>query len=222
MEWRYEMTNQFINNEQLNYVKSQIALINDSMKKNVPEKVLTAVIDLANSKISALFPNASIEQQDMLDVSKLKSDKEYDQYIDRLATYLLPFPLVTEQQLKKMFPKQKKLKLPDLGSIDYSKLTYLCWNDLRSNKKFIVYVLNGKLVGIEGSLTPTSKKNLCTFCNCFTEVSYFSTITKAKKSKSPDYYKAIGNLICTDSTECNQKITNVEHLTAFLSAALAK
>lgn len=33
MEWRYEMTNQFINNEQLNYVKSQIALINDSMKK---------------------------------------------------------------------------------------------------------------------------------------------------------------------------------------------
>ncbi|TRZ35930.1 elongation factor G-binding protein [Niallia circulans] len=216
------MTNQFINNEQLNYVKSQVALINDSMKKNVPEKVLTAVIDLANSKISALFQNATQEQQDMLDVSKLKSDKEYDRYIEQLAPYLLPFPRITEQQLKRMFPKQKKLKLPDLESIDYSKLTYLCWNDLRSNKKFIVYALNGKLVGIEGSLTPTSKKNLCTFCNCFTEVTYFSTVTKAKNPKNPDYYKAIGNLICTDSTECNQKITNAEHLTAFLNEALAK
>ncbi|WP_160725201.1 FusB/FusC family EF-G-binding protein [Bacillus sp. USDA818B3_A] len=214
------MTEKFIKNEQLNFIKKQIALIKDSQKKNVPPHVLTAVIDLAQAKILDLFPNAALEQQEMLDLSILKTDKEYDQYIRRLSDFLLPFPQITEQQLKKMFPKQKKLKLPDLANIDCSQLTYLSWNDLRSNKKFIVYELEGKLVGIECEFTPTSKKNLCSFCNCFGEVSYFSTVTKAKKPKNPDYYKAIGNLICADSSECNKKITNVEYLTTFLEDSL--
>lgn len=211
-----EMTEKFIKNEQLNFIKKQIAVIKDSTKKNVPQNVLTAVIDLANAKISDLFPNASSEQQEMLDLSRLKTDKEYEQYIQHLSDYLLPFPRITEQQLKKMFPKHKKLKMPDLSIIDHNQLTYLSWNDLRSNKKFIVYELEGKLVGIECEFAPTSKKNLCSFCNCFGEVAYFSTVTKAKKSKNPDYYKSIGNLICADSLECNKKITNVEYLTTFL------
>ncbi|MBU8918670.1 FusB/FusC family EF-G-binding protein [Bacillus sp. FJAT-29953] len=210
------MTEKFIKNEQLNYIKKQIAVIRDSTKKNVPQNVLAAVIDLGNAKISDLFPNATLEQQEMLDLSRLKTDKEYEQYIQHLSDYLLPFPKITEQQLKKMFPKQKKLKMPDLSNIDHSQLTYLSWNDLRSNKKFIVYELEGKMVGIECEFAPTSKKNLCSFCNCFGEVAYFSTVTKAKKSKNPDYYKSIGNLICADSRECNKSITDVEYLTTFL------
>lgn len=214
------MTETFIKNEQLNFIKKQIALIKDSIKKNVPPTVLTAVIDLANAKILNLFPNASLAQQEMLDLSKLKTDSEYEQYIQRISAFLLPFPKINEQQLKKMFPKNKKLKLPDLSKIDHSQLTYLSWNDLRSNKKFIVYELDGRMVGIECKFTPTDKKNICSFCNCFGEVSYFSTITKAKKSKNPDYYKAIGNLICTDSSECNKKITNIEYLTTFFKESL--
>ena len=98
---------QFINNEQLNFIKTQVVLINDSIRKNVPEKVLAAVIDLANSKISSLFPNASLEQQSLLDLSKLKNNKEYDQYIEYLSAYLLPFPRIQEQQLKKCFRSRK-------------------------------------------------------------------------------------------------------------------
>lgn len=153
----------FINNEQLNFIKNQVALINDSMKKNVPAKVLAAVVDVANSKIHSLFPSASLEQQSMLNLSKLKTDKEFDRYIEQLSACLLAFPTVQEQELKKMFPKQKKLKLPDLSKIDYSRLTYLSWNDLRSNKKFIVYELDGKLVGIEGRFIPTNKKIFAPF-----------------------------------------------------------
>jgi hypothetical protein len=213
------MTEIFIKNEQLNFIKKQIALIKESSKKNVPQNVLTAVIDLANAKILDLFPNLSLEQQEMLDLSRLKRDKEYEQYIQHLTDYLLPFPKITEQQLKKMFPKHKKIKLPDL---DLKQLTYLSWNDLGYNKKFIVYELEEKMVGIECEFAPSSKKNLCSFCNSFGEVSYFSTITKAKKSNNPDYYKSIGNLICVDSSECNKKITNVEFLTTFLKSSLGK
>ncbi|MGG1396484.1 FusB/FusC family EF-G-binding protein [Bacillus salipaludis] len=214
------MTEKFIKNEQLNFIKNQIALIKDSAKKNVAPTVLTAVIDLANAKINDLFPNATLEQQKLLDLSELKTDAEYDQYIQQLSACLIPFPKITEQQLKKMFPKNKKLKLPDLSQIDHGQLTYLSWNDLSSNKKFIVYELDGKMAGIECKFTTSSKENICSFCNRFGQVAYISTVTKAKKSKNPDYYKAIGNYICTHSTECNKKITNVDYLTAFLQESL--
>jgi hypothetical protein len=214
------MTERFIKNEQLNFIKKQIDLINDSVRKNVPPHVLAAVIDLANAKILDLFLDTTSEQRELLDLSRLKTNNEYEQYIRRLSAFLLPFPKITEQQLKKMFPKQKKLRLPDLANMDLEQLTYLSWNDLRSNKKFIVYELDGKMVGIECEFTPTSKKNLCSFCNCFGEVAYFSTVTKAKKPKNPDYYKAIGNLICADSIECNKKITNTKYLTTILKDSL--
>ncbi|WP_318010493.1 MULTISPECIES: FusB/FusC family EF-G-binding protein [Bacillaceae] len=139
--------------------------------------------------------------------------------MEQLTACLLPFPKITEQQLKKLFPKQKKLRLPDLSTIDHNKLTFLSWNDLKSNKKVIIYDLEGTLVGTEGKMTPTSKKNICSFCNCFGEVAYFSTVTKEKRPKNADYYKAIGNLICTDSNECNKNITNTEYLREFLKTA---
>lgn len=214
------MTERFIKNEQLNFIKKQIALIKESRQKNVPQNVLTAVIDIANAKILDLFPNVSPEHQEMLDLSRLNRDKEYEQYIQHLTDYLLPFPKITEQKLKKMFPKRKKIKLPDFSTIDLNQLTYLSWNDLGYNKKFIVYELEGKIVGIECEFAPSSKKNLCSFCNSFGDVAYFSTITKAKKSNNPDYYKSIGNLICVDSSECNKKITNVEYVTTFLKNSL--
>ncbi|MGJ7912508.1 FusB/FusC family EF-G-binding protein [Neobacillus sp. LXY-1] len=214
------MTEKFIKNEQLNFIKKQISLIKDSTKKNAPPTVLTAVIDIANAKILNLFPNASLDQQEMLDLSKLKTDQEYERYIQLLSDFLIPFPIITEQQLKKMFPKQKKLKLPDLSKIDHHQLTYLSWNDLRLNKKFIVYELDGKMVGIECNFTPATKKNYCSFCNCFGEVTYLSTVTKTKKAKNPDYYRSIGNLICADSSECNHKITEVEYVTSFLKDSL--
>lgn len=215
------MTEKFIRNEQLNFIKKQITFIKDSRKKNVPQNVLAAVIAVATTKILELFPNASLDQQKMLDPSKLKTDKDYEQYIEHLSNYLLPFPTITDQQLKKLFPKQKKLKLPDLSIIDPCQLTYLSWNDSRSNKKFIIYELEGNLVGIECEFAPTSKKNICCFCNSFNEVTYFSTVTKAKKAKNPDYYKAIGNVICTDSSQCNKKITDVAYLEMFLKDSLA-
>jgi len=216
------MTAKFIKNEQLNFIKKQIALIKDISKRNVPQSVLAAEIDLANAKILDHIPSATLDQQEMLDLSSLKTDEEYEQYIQHLSSFLIPFPKITEQQLKKMFPKNKKLKLPDLSSIDHSKLTYLSWNDPRSNKKFIVYELEGKMVGIECKLTPTSKANYCSVCHSFGEVAYFSTVTKAKKSKNPDYYKSIGNYICAESSECNKKITNVEYLTTILKESLGK
>ncbi|UGB28725.1 FusB/FusC family EF-G-binding protein [Metabacillus sp. B2-18] len=206
------MADKFLKNEHYNFIKKQVLFIKDSSKKNLPTSVLTSLKDLSNAKILDLIPNVSLEQQKILDLSVLKTDEEYQQYIQHLNEFLLPFPEITEQKLKKMFPKNKKLKLPDLLKVDHSQLTYLSWNDLRSNRKYIIYDLDGELVGIECKVSSTPKKNICSLCKCTGEVSYFSAVTKAKKSNNPDYFRSIGNLICKDSGECNKKITNSLYL----------
>jgi hypothetical protein len=216
------MTDKFIKNDQFNFIKKQVNLIKDSYKKHADPTVIHAVKDLANAKILELFLTATFEQKEMLDLSGLKTDPEFDHYIQQLSPFLLPFPKITEQQLKKMFPKNKKLKLPDLSKINHEQLTFLSWTDISTNKKFIVYEHNEKLVGIECKYTMLNKDNICSFCNRFGKVAFISTVTKAKKAKNPDYYKAIGNYICFDSSECNKQITNVDYLTTFLIDSLGE
>lgn len=216
------MTEKFIKNNEYNFTKNQVALIKDSYKKNSDPTVIRAVKDLASSKIDELFPNATIEQKEMLDLAKWKTDNEFDHYLHKLSNFVLPFPKITEQQIKKMFPKSKKLKVPDLTKADLDHLTYLSWTDISTNKKYIVYELDEKVVGIECKTTMLSKENICSFCNRYGQVAFTSTVTKAKKAKNPDYYKAIGNYICFDSSECNKKITNVEYLRNFLMNSLSE
>lgn len=222
LEGDITMTETFIKNENYNFIKKQVDLIKDSRKKNADPSVVKAVKELANAKISDLFSDSRPEQMEMLDLSELKSDSEFDQYLQRLLPYLKPFPHMTEQQLKKLFPKSKKLKMPDLSKLDLNRLTYLSWIDISTNKKFIVFELNEELVGIECKFTTLSKDNMCSFCNRFGQVAFITTVTKAKKSNNPDYYKSIGNYICLDSEECNKKITSVEYLSEFLKNALGE
>jgi hypothetical protein len=215
-----KMSEKFIKNDAYNFIQKQVDLIKDSSKKNADPTVIKAVKELANARISELFPNIEAGLMEILDLSHLKTDFEFDQYLQRLSSYLLPFPALTQQQLKKLFPKNKKLKLPDFSDMDFNRMTYLGWNDIGTNKKFIVYEMNDQLMGIECKFSPLNKDNICSFCNRFGKVAFITTITKAKKSNNPDYYKSIGNYICLESEECNKKITNTGYLTAFLREAL--
>ncbi|MEK4245247.1 FusB/FusC family EF-G-binding protein [Psychrobacillus sp. FSL K6-2684] len=216
------MTEKFIKNEQFNFIRKQVAWIKDSTKQHLPPGVLASVYELSNEKISNCVTDLTPEQKELMDFSGLKTVEAYEQAVEQLPNYLLAFPTISEQQLKKLFPKSKKLKLPDLSNIDLHRLTYLSWNDSRSNKKYILYKLDSQLVGIECSFSPSTKKNICSICHCHGEVTHFSTITKAKKVNNPDYYKSIGNLICVNSTECNKNITDVSYLEEFLRESLKK
>ncbi|EKN70880.1 fibronectin-binding family protein [Neobacillus bataviensis LMG 21833] len=216
------MNERFIKNEQYNLIKRQVDLIKDSYKKNTDPSVIMAVRELAIAQILELFPHAAKEQVEMLDLSRWKTDAELDKYVQELTRCIIPFPKLTEQEVKKMFPKAKKLKVPDLSTGDFEKMTYLSWTDISTNKKFIIYDLNEKLMGIECKYSILNKDNICSFCNRFGKVAFISTITKAKKSNNPDYYKAIGNYICLDSAECNRRITSVDYLTAFLKESIRK
>ncbi|MDF9413495.1 elongation factor G-binding protein [Brevibacillus laterosporus] len=211
------MVEPFIQNHQYNFIKKQIDILRNATLTVADPKVMEAVRYGAEVKVIDVFPTATDIQKQLLGrISSIKAE-DFQEHLRSLTPYLLEFPQVTEKQIRKLFPKNKKLKVPDLVTIDFLKVTYLGWINISSNKLFIVYHLKGKAVGIEGRYSLVHKKNICALCHGYTDVALFSAISKSRAAHvSSDYYKAVGQYICINSHECNSRITDVTALERFI------
>ncbi|RKP58095.1 elongation factor G-binding protein [Cohnella endophytica] len=216
------MSTPFIRNHHFNLIKNQANNLLNAIRTVADLRVVETVRSSVEATIVELFPEASEEQLKLLRaVITLETASDFQRYYASLEPFLTEFPRITKDQIVKLFPKNKKLSIPDLQSIDYRYVTYLSWVDVGSNKLFIVYERNGKFVGVEGRATPTNKKNYCFVCNKYEELALFSAVSKKRPANaSPDYYKAVGNYLCADSRECNKKLTDVTALEGFLRAVL--
>lgn len=216
------MCEPFIRNHQYNFIKKQAGLLQHALRTIADPKVLESVRYGTESKIAELFPDAADNQKQLLDkISGLQTADDFQRYLKALEPYLAEFPRVTEKQIQKLFPKNKKLKIPDLSAIDYRYVTYLSWLDISTNKLFIVYHVNGQFVGVEGRYTPANKKSFCFLCNRFEELALFSAISRKRPAhSSPDYYKAVGNYLCMNSHECNKNMTDISALEKFIDAVV--
>ncbi|WNQ09008.1 FusB/FusC family EF-G-binding protein [Paenibacillus aurantius] len=216
------MNEPFIRNHEYNYIKKQAGAYQHALRTASDPKVLETVKYSTMTKIVELFPAATAEQKSKLErVAGLQTAEDFHQYTKELEDDLVPFPTVTAKQIQKLFPKNKKLKLPDLGSLDYRFLSYLGWTDIATNKLYLVVPLDGQLVGVEGRFTPTNKRSFCFACNRYEELALFSAISKKRpENASPDYYKAVGNYLCLHSQECNKNITDMAALLRFVETVI--
>ncbi|MGO4373349.1 FusB/FusC family EF-G-binding protein [Paenibacillus sp. 2TAB19] len=212
------MTTPFIRNHQYNLIKKLVGQLQHACNTVADRKVIEAVRQSTLMKISEAFPQATEQQKQMLDsVSAMQRTEQFQAYLQELEPYVESFVQATDQQVKKLFPKVKKLKTPDLAAIDLRKFTYLGWTDIASSRMYLVYELGDKLVGVEGRFTPTNKKSVCFVCNRHEEVALFTALTKSKPANaSADYYKAIGNYLCVNSEACNRNITDKSALERFV------
>lgn len=210
------MSTPFIRNYQYNVIKKNANFLLKTLRTVADRKVLETVRYTTAKNIVDAFSDLSEEQQKMLEqVSTFETAEDFQTYLSALQSYLVPYPPITLKQIQKLFPKNKKLKVPDLGSIDFRYVTYLSWTDIATNKLFIVYPFEDRFVGIEGRITPTHKKGYCMFCNRHHELAFFSVKTKSS-SASPDNYAAFGQYVCMDNTVCNQSITDTGPLERFI------
>lgn len=206
--------NPFIQVDQFNFIRRQaLNLVNGHASSN-DNGVRNTIKSMAIEKVSALFPDQNEEQTELLKPLSGINDKEKAEYFfAQLKPYVIPFE-VTEQGVKKLFPKVKKLKVPALEDLDLQEMCYLTWMDYSLNKKFIVININGKLVGVHGSFDPLNQKGICAICNGYEEVGLFLA---EKKGQVQGTFTKKGNYICRDSEVCNHNINSLDHLHEFIN-----
>lgn len=216
------MREPFIRNHQYNLIKNQANFVLHALRTVGDPKILESVRLGARTKVAEPFPDVLDDRRTMLEsISDLKTAEDFPKYLQALEPYLVGFPPITEAQIRKLFPKNKKLKLPDLAQIDFRYVSYLSWLDVSTNKLFIVYHTGGQFVGIEGRFTATHKKSYCFVCGRFEELALFSAISKKRPAHaSPDYYKSVGNYLCINGDECNKNVTDVSSLEKFIDSVL--
>ncbi|MGG4103229.1 FusB/FusC family EF-G-binding protein [Paenibacillus lautus] len=213
------MSTPFIRNHQFNVIKKQSEFLLKTLRTVADRKVLETVRYRAVTNVMEAFPSLTEDQKRMLsEISTIERAEDFQKYLNALEPYLEPYPTITLKQIQKLFPKNKKLKVPDLQSIDFRYVTYLGWVDIATNKLFIIYPFEGRFIGIEGRITPTNKKGYCLFCNRHQELALFSVKTKPAVA-SPDNLSFIGQYVCLDSQACNHSITDTGALEKFLLSA---
>lgn len=206
----------FIHNHQLNVIHKQANFLLKTLRSVADRQVLESVRHTAVLKVFDVFEGLDAGQKALLEgISKFEAAHELQEYLDSLEPYLLPFPEVTPQQIQKLFPKAKKLKVLELAIVDYRHTTYLRWIDIATNRLFIVYPREGGFVGVEGRMTSTNKKGFCMFCNRHQELGFFNV---KLKGSSPDNLASVGQYICMDDLACNKSMTDLGPLEKFLSA----
>ncbi|WP_078408903.1 FusB/FusC family EF-G-binding protein [Priestia abyssalis] len=204
----------FIRSDQYNFIKVQTqTLINGHSTVNDID-VINALKSMAIEKVSNLFGDLNDEKKQLIDpILEIKDKTQAEEFLAQLKPYVIPFKEVTEQTLKKLFPKAKKLKVPSLENMDLKEISYLGWYDKGSNKKYIVAGHQNKLIGLHGTFENSNQKGICAICNAYEEVGMF--LSESKGADKGTFIKR-GNYICQDSQKCNHNLTTLDKMNDFI------
>lgn len=203
----------FIRCDQYNFIHFQVKNLVLAHSTVKDPNVLKAVKFGAIDKIVALFPELNDSQKAIFDkIASIEEEVQGKNFLASLKRYVIPFKTMTEKNVAKLFPKAKKLKVPSLKDIDFQEIVYLGWYDIRSEKKYLIFNLDGKWLGIHGTFRHTTK-GVCAICNGHEEVGLFMANVKSGK----ETYTNRGNYICNDSQKCNQNIRSLEKLHDFVA-----
>ncbi|PHA02296.1 elongation factor G-binding protein [Bacillus pseudomycoides] len=204
----------FIRSDQYNFIKSQAHILVNGHATTNDRGVIAALKSLAIEKVLHVFENFTDEQKELIDMILTVENKEgAESFLSKLTPYVIPFQEVTQQTLKKLFPKAKKLKLPVMEEINMKETSYLSWIDKGTNRKLIITRNNNKLVGIQGTFQSINKKGICALCHRHEEVGMFLVEIKGDV---PGTFVKKGNYICQDSIVCNQNMTSLDKLYDFI------
>lgn len=204
---------QFLRNDQYNFIKRQVQqLVNGHATVN-DQHVIGALESLSIEKVTYLFTDVSDEQKEILNkIVEIADKEEAEQYLSDLESFIIPFTKPSEQRLKKLFPKVKKMKLPADG-LDYKKMSFLSFDDIGTKKRYIIAPSRKGTIGLSGTYDEMNVKQICAICNRLTHVCMFMTKTKGE---IPGTYTKKGNYICQDAEDCNHHVWSLDKLYEFV------
>lgn len=202
---------------QFNYIKERVAhLVNAYNSVNDPNTI-ASIKDVTRDEILSTFNSrdttirSNVEKLMNVQLTKEQAQK----ILTTIQMYVKPFEHPSNKQVTNLFKKVKKLKTPLISDEVLQTSTYIGWNDIASNRKFIIYYDNfGKLNGVYGDISNQTVKGFCSICNKESRVALFMRKTR---TGNDDQYTKKGDYICFDSTLCNHQISDLSHFHHFLN-----
>ncbi|SOC18099.1 treble-clef zinc-finger protein [Ureibacillus xyleni] len=205
---------EFMTTVQYQIVKKQAKKIFNAHTSSKDPNVIQAVQALAQEEINNQLVFADLDQQLVMQpIFELKTKEQMEHFFNEIKAFVKPFERPTDSEIKKLFPKDKKLKLPKFENVDWKEISYLSWFDPGTNRKYIVYRENETLKGVRGVYSTTEKMGICTVCNRHSKV---GMLMVSKSGTALGTYTKRGNYICDDSISCNESLTEIEKFYDFV------
>ncbi|KIX91744.1 fibronectin-binding protein [Staphylococcus microti] len=143
------------------------------------------------------------------------SQWQVDDILLKLRNYVIPFELPSHKRMEKTFRKVKKIKFPAIEEDRLYTHSFIGWNDLASNRKYMMYYdEHAQLQGLYGDLSHQVVKGFCSICQKESNVALFM---KKTNSASDGRYTKKGDYICHDSVRCNEQLTDIADFHAFIN-----
>lgn len=208
----------FINNHQFNKISMTMNNLQRLLKFNSDEMIVNATKEINNCEIRSLFYDLSEEYHTFVDITAINLPEDVDRYMERLAGATYGMKPVSEAQLKKLFRKEKKLKLPTLN---FEMKSFLGWFDQSRRKLYLVHWIEGKLTGMVCHVKDIEASNsrMCAICGHINEGSDVVPVSVKCKTKNPENYHVFGFNICKDSISCNRRVTSIDPLENLIKKA---
>ncbi|RWZ60175.1 elongation factor G-binding protein [Halobacillus fulvus] len=205
----------FIRSDQYHFIQHQTEAVLNSYLTTNDHAVTSAIQSIVQEKVVDAFHHLNEEQLQMVQqVNQVKDEEDAIFFLSRIKQYVFGFPELTESEVKALFPKVKKMRVPNLKNMDWTNLSYLGWNEPGAQKKYLVVKDSDQLIGLFGEFIPSRRPGMCTICREYEDVGTFTT---TKKSQEGNEVISRGNYICQNSETCNQNIKSLKHLNHFIS-----
>ncbi|RKD69739.1 treble-clef zinc-finger protein [Sinobaca qinghaiensis] len=203
----------FLRNDQYNFLKRQVKIILQAHAATQDQGVLDATRISAVEKVLELLPPLTDEQkQFVLNAAAISESLHAERYLFEGREYVIPFPELSDSDIRALFPKAKKINIPELKKADAKRMTYMSWNDIRSERKYIIFPHRRGMTGWSGSFKPMARKGICAVCHGHTNIGLFMAVVKSGR----ETYTSRGNYICQSSETCNDTISSLQHINDFI------
>ena len=208
--------NKYITRTEYNQLKKELTNFQKKLKFSSDEKMIENSKSFLTTNISELLGSRYDDHVDLLSIDQITEPGHVDHYLNALQPFVKDMIEISDTKLKKIFKKEKKLKLPNASQRSADNV-YLGWVNHSIRKLYIAYEHDNQVLGMACHINPSESNhtNCCTLCNHFgkaNEVAFVSSICKGSSQE----YRSIGFSVCLDSRECNKRITSMETLKSLL------
>ncbi|MEG0259295.1 MAG: FusB/FusC family EF-G-binding protein [Lysinibacillus sp.] len=200
-------------------IEQQMNKILNAFATSIDTNIILAVRGIADTEISTNITMTTVERQLIDQIFSVTDCGQGEALLESLKPYVIPFKTVTASNIKSLFKKEKKLKLPNLEKLDFQHICYLAWDDLGTHRKYVIIEQDDQLKAIKGIFNNSTIKGICAICNHHTDVTLFTTSIKGHVVGT---YTSHNNYICADSQMCNQHVTDMQKTIAFFNRITQK